>query len=576
MVTGAPDTVVMRPSRPRVLEFVLIASALLTGLLALTEIRGEESDRLRIRRSKHFRIHHRNDELAGRVAESAEEHLARLAKSIAPRGWKRPRLETFHIRIYRDREEFIANGDENARSALALCVSPTELRSYESVILGALEHEITHLLVHAYLPSMPVWIQEGFATGGYSPASSRTYSAADRLIRDKSFLPMDRLVGIHSMAEAGISVDRYYLQARLALEFLIRARGGLARFYEFGRDVRRRFEKKLARMKRSVRRGRKVVVSTEKEVEQPVRDALASFYGYSDLAALDRDLHQWIRHRVRESRLQERQARRKLEAQFDYSLRIESPHFVLFSTSQKKLSKKLLDLSEKVYDEVAGRFWDAGILMPARMKVYVFDTGKEYAEFLGTVGMKLTYGKHLLPHYNPHAGAACTYRKGLTKDYLYQTVAHEVTHGLTASLFSARSGRWVQEAIAYYVGNSVHSRTEEVTLGECHETKLSRLASYVRLQSRTDKLIPLARLIEPGEAQDPTVARRAQAWALFRFLEDEEDERHRRSFHAYLKNIVTTGKGGVAEFETHVEPLASLEPRFVVWAGSLRATSKKR
>ncbi len=560
--------------RRAVLTSIAVAIVFVARAPARTDERAEESPALRIHRSKHFRVHHRNDELAARVAESAEEHLARITERIAPRDWKRPRLKKFHVRVYRDREEFLANGDASSRFAVAQCTSTTEICSYEVAILGALEHEIVHLVVHAYLPSMPIWIQEGLASGGYLRAKARSYAAARRSVRKQSFLPMDRLVAIHSLAETGMPTDQFYLQSRMALEFLIRARGGLARFYEFGGEVRRRFENRLARLKKSVGRGRKVVVSTEKEVERPVRESLASVYGYSDLADLDRDLYKWIRHRARESALQEKQAKRKLEARFDYDERIESPHFVLFTTSNEKLSRELLDLAEKVYDKFAGRFWDAGLVMPGRMKIYFFDTKEEYAAFLGTLGMKLEYGKHLLPHYNPYAGAACTYRKGLTKDYLYQTVAHEVTHGLAASLYSARSGRWVQEAIAYYVGNSVHSRTKEITLGECHETKLSRLASFVRLQARRDKLIPLDRLVEPGRAED-SVARRSQSWALFRFLEDEQNERYRRPFHAYLEELVSTGKGGVAEFEKHVEPLEKFEPKFVAWAQSLVRSSHR-
>ena len=314
---------------------------------------------------------------------------------------------------------------------------------------------------------------------------------------------------------------------------------------------------------------------TERELEQPVRESLASVYGYTDLTSFDRDLRAWIRHSVRESRFQEKQARQDLEAHFEYERKIESRRFVAFTTSDEKLSRELLELAEKVYDQFAGRFWDAGLLMPLRMKIYIFDTREEYAAFLRARGMKLEHGKHLLPHYNVQAGAACTFRKGLTKDYLYQTVAHEVTHGLSARLFAARSGRWVQEAIAYYVGNSVHSRTKTIFLGECHETKLSRLASFVRLRARNDELMPLSELIEPADPRE-TVARRAQGWALFRFLEDEEGERYRASFHRYLSKLARTGRGGVAEFEKQIEPLSQLEPRFEAWAKTLRATSRRR
>ena len=532
--------------------------------------------RFDVHKTKHFRIHHHNAELAAKIATAAEEHLETITRAIAPPSFRRPRLKTFHIRVYRDRAEFVAHGDASSAFALAQCVSTTEVNTYEKTALGALEHEITHLVVHAYLPSMPIWIQEGFATGGYRRARPQSYKRAQRALEAGQLLPVDRLLAAHSIAEAGMPVDRYYLQSRMALEFLIFTGGGLDRFYDFGRDVRTRFEKKLTRLKRSVPRGRKVSVSTEREVEEPVREALAELYGYSDPAVFDRDFRRWIKHRAVESTQQARDRKRKFEAGFEFTTRLESEHFVLFTTSKEKLAAALLVLAEKVYETFAGAFWDTGIIMPGRMKIYLFDTREEYADFLRGLGMKLEIGKHLLPHYNVYAGAACSYRQGLSKDYLFQTVAHEVTHGLARRLNVRRSGAWLIEAIAYYVGNSVHSKTETITLGECHETKLSRLASHVRLQWRTGKLIPLAGIIEPADGALQTVGRRAQEWALFRYLETGEGGRYRRGFHAYLTELARTGRGGLEQFEKHVEPLSSFEPRFEMWASDLRATSKKR
>ncbi|MEM7234081.1 MAG: hypothetical protein AAF517_18030, partial [Planctomycetota bacterium] len=545
-------------------------------LVALQAVVARPAESFSVRRTKHFRIHHRNETLADKISAAAETYLDTIAKEIAPEEFRRPRFKTFHIRVYRDRKEFIENGEPNSRQAVAQCVSTTELRSYESTILGALEHEITHLVVHAFLPSMPMWIQEGFATGGYRAAKPRTYSLALRGLKSGSLLPMEKLVSAHSLAGAGISTDKYYLQSRVALEFLVRGRGGLAHFYRFGKSVDDGLEERIQAIKRTKPRGKKITISVEREVEQPVRDALASHYGYFDLSKFDRDLQRWVQHQVRQSRLHAKQDRTKLKANFDYKHRVESPHFVAFTTSDKKLTEKLLKLAEEVYSEFQGRFWDAGLLLPARMKVYVFDSKTEYGAYLKTLDRTLKFGKHLLPHYNPYAGAACTYRKGITSNYLYQTVAHEVTHGLSTSLFSARSGIWIQEAIAYSVGNSVHARTKKIVLGECHETKYSELASYVRLQARRGQLIPLARLLEPGSVPDSVVARRAQGWALFRFLEDEENGRYRESFHAYIRGIVGQRVGGVAEFENQIEPLREFEPKFVEWAKSLRATSKKR
>jgi hypothetical protein len=214
--------------------------------------------------------------------------------------------------------------------------------------------------------------------------------------------------------------------------------------------------------------------------------------------------------------------------------------------------------------------------MPGRLKIYLFDTSDEYAEFLRSLGMKLEFGKHLLPHYNAYAGAACVYRQGLTKDYLHQSLAHEVTHGLAGRLNSARRGGWVTEAIAYYVGLSVHAKTKRIELGECHETKLSRLASYVRLHARSKKLIPLTSLVDATPAGMNTVAHRAQSWALFRFLQDADDGRYRDEFHRYLAELIKTGDGGVAVFEEHVGEISGIEAEFKSWALGLKPTSKKR
>ncbi len=534
-----------------------------------------------LRRTKHFLIYHHEPYLASEVAASARKDIAYLLKALLYDGCHRPALkDKFKITIYRDADEYKEATGSLGQLFHSMTTSKTEIATYQKVALKNLRHEITHLLIHIILPSMPVWVHEGLATGGYERARSSTYSSANAYLSAGKFLPFDDFLKIRTPDKMSMSIGAFYMQSRMAVEFLIFGKKGMEKFHRFAKRSREIMVRDVNAWAKTQKK-KKVTVRNIDWIEKPMREMLAEIYGYADLKDFDADLKAYIKHREKEAGYQERQQVRKLDADWKCTLRLDSEHFALFTTCDKSVAAPLLALAERLYEAFWLEFADAKIIIPGKVKIYVFNKVREYVTYLNAHGHNIDPKVRLVnPHFNPFSGAACVCRENVSRDFLYQSTAHEITHGLSVSVMNSffKSGCWVVEGIAHYVGMSTYSKTDKIAFEKIHQTKYSAHVGFLKLMMKQKRVRPLREFINMGYNgfRKDFTASNVQCWTLFHFLQHAEDGKYRDGFHKYLAGICAGGKGDAAAFEKCVGELSEVEPAYLKYLKTLKASTKTR
>jgi hypothetical protein len=542
--------------------------------------KGSLPGKFLVRTTRHFEIHHHQPYLASEVADKAEEHLEYLLDALLYEGCSTPSIKKkFKIYIHRDRKEYEAHAGKLGELYHSMTLSKTEIGTFQETALSKLRHEITHLLVHIILPSMPVWVHEGLADAGYERAKAAVYSRARAYIDKKSFLPFDEFLKIRTPDKMEMSIGAFYLQSRMAVEFLIFGRGGMEKFHKFAKRSRELMVEDANAYARTQKK-KKVVVRNIDWIEKPMRKMLAELYDYADLKEFDADLKGYILHREKEAAWQEQQLTRKLEAKWKYSLRLDSKHFALFTTCSKKEAQELLDMAERLYEAFYLEFADCGMFVPAKVKIYLFNRKKEYADFLKSQGSQVRQGSELIPHFNPWSGAACVFREKQTRDYLHQTAAHEIAHALSVSVMKSFSGRgtWVVEGIAHYVGLSIYSKTDRIVFGKIHETDKSAMTGFLKRMMSRNQVMAVKDFVDltmQGLRKD-FLRTTVQCWSLFHFLQHGGNGKYRKGFHKYLREICAGRGGGSDVFEKFVGGFDDLDRAYLEYAKSLKADSKTK
>jgi len=250
---------------------------------------------------------------------------------------------------------------------------------------------------------------------------------------------------------------------------------------------------------------------------------------------------------------------------WNYKLRLESGHFELYTSSPESVARTILELGENIYETFYTEFKDTGMEIPGRIKIYLFDKKKEYKDYMLSKGMATKDGSETFSHYSSYSGAACFFRLGQSKEYLYQSVAHEITHSLSISLFKSLygGGVWAIEGIAYYMQMSMDWKKRRVILGEINQTKNSQIVNVIKAMQRLKKNIPLRDLISMGDSalKDPTL--HIQAFSLFHFLQEAKDNKYKMGLHQYFAEICAGRGGGVEAFEKCIGRISELEPGYL-------------
>lgn len=266
------------------------------------------------------------------------------------------------------------------------------------------------------------------------------------------------------------------------------------------------------------------------------------------------------------------QERTRQTVDWNYKLRLESEHFELYTSSPESFARTILDLAENIYETFSAEFKDTGMEIPEGIKIYLFEERKEYKDYMISKGMVTRDGSATLPHYSSYSGAACFFRLGQSKEFLYQSVAHEVTHSLSISLFKSLygGGVWAIEGIAYYMQMSMDWKKKRIDLGEIHQTKNSQIVNIVKAMLRLKENMPLKKLISMGGSalKDPTV--HIQAFSLFHFLQEADNGKYKAGLHQYLAEICAGGSGGVEAFEKCIGRISELEPVYLEHVRNLK------
>ena len=180
------------------------------------------------------------------------------------------------------------------------------------------------------------------------------------------------------------------------------------------------------------------------------------------------------------------------------------------------------------------------------------------------------------PHFSSYSDAVLLLRRGQSRGYLLQSMAHEITHGLSVSLFKSlyNSGAWVIEGIAYYVGMSVNLKEKRIVLGEIHQTEKSQIMSFIKEMLRQKRFIPLRKFINMREAALQGINFHLQAFSLFHFLQEVEDSKYKVGFHRYLGEICKGRGGGAEVFEECVGKISEIEPAYLRYIRKLKPNTR--
>ncbi len=511
-------------------------------------------------RTDHIIIQHHQPRLVERLLPLLERERAALVAKLGGGA-----STTWTIRIARDREAHVVRTGELGETNDVVATAPTDLSTFQEVAAKELPAALRAAAVDASIPkSLPGWARLGLREGGYALAPATVYADAASRLAGKTLAGASELLALETLDSAMTPAPDLAIGARLLVELLTHAKGDRETLLELPARIR-----KLARERRKKGTGAGA---------DPAAGVLA-VYGYGSVAGLDADLARWIAHRKLEAPRQEKQRRQPVAARgWKPTLQLDSESFTLFTTCDRPVAENALELAEKVRATFIREFWDTGILIPGRVTIYLFDKSTEFAAFLRPHGIVVKKGDYITPHYNPALGAACMGREGISRDYLAQCVAHEVTHALAWHLMKSagKGGSWVVEGIAHYVGLSVHARTGEIELGEVHETKLSRAASFFRLMKRDGKMLPLAPFIDLRQWDMRTTRHHVQCFGLFHFLRHDDDGARRAGLQAYLRAITATGDGRRPTFEEHLGDVSEVERALGSYASGWKPTSKKR
>ena len=186
--------------------------------------------------TKHFIIHHHNDELALLVARGAEYYLERNYRVFLDKMPENPWSKKCHINIHRSKEEYV-KGSSQADWSPAMArtssrdrkLSTHSIHTYqdvENLLPSHLSHELTHIIHGAvinYSGFLPTWLREGIAVR-QEPWFKRIHMA--KVIKRESEsgeLPtLDDVVNQKGYPDAD-KVDLFYAQSYVLVEALERA-----------------------------------------------------------------------------------------------------------------------------------------------------------------------------------------------------------------------------------------------------------------------------------------------------------------------------------------------------------------
>ncbi len=267
---------------------------------------------------------------------------------------------------------------------------------------------------------------------------------------------------------------------------------------------------------------------------------------------------------------------KELTADWDYKLRLDSKHFALFTTSPKSVAKSIPEFAENVYESFCYEFGDTRMMIPKKLKIYLFNKKKEYIRYMESKGMIVDKIWEPTPLYSSYSDAVLLLRQGQSRGYLLQSMAHEITHSLSADLFKSlyNSGAWVIEGIAYYVGMSVNLKKKRVVLGEIHQTWKSQIMGVIKEMFRQKKFIPLRKFINMRETALKRINFHLQAFSLFHFLQEVEGSKYKIGFHRYLSEICTWRGGGAEVFEECVGKISEIEPAYLKYIRRLKPNTR--
>ena len=277
----------------------------------------------------------------------------------------------------------------------------------------------------------------------------------------------------------------------------------------------------------------------------------------------------------KESSRESHQAK-ELTADWDYKLRLDSKHFALFTTSPTSVAESIPEFAENVYELFCNEFGDTGMMIPKKLKIYLFNKKKEYIRYMESKGMTVDKTWGPTPLYSSYSDAVLLLRQGQSRGYLLQSMAHEITHSLSVSLFKSlyNSGAWVMEGIAYYVGMSVKLKKKRIILGEIHQTWKSQIMGIIKEMFRQKKFVPLRKFINMRETALKRINFHLQAFSLFHFLQEVEDSKYKIGFHRYLGEICTGRGGGAEVFEECVGKISEIEPAYLKYIRKLKPNTR--
>ncbi len=195
----------------------------------------------------HFIVYYPADEgFAREVLREAEAYYHSIAGRLGYDRFDKFWTWDNRVKIYlfADREDFLTGTRAPGWSGGFANHKLKILAGYpeaENFLARVLPHEITHLMFRDFVGTrrgIPLWLDEGVALAMESGRREEFDEIARRALRQKAWMPLDRLARVRSAASLGPETAAvFYAEAALAVDFLLSGYGR-DKFTEFCRQLR--------------------------------------------------------------------------------------------------------------------------------------------------------------------------------------------------------------------------------------------------------------------------------------------------------------------------------------------------
>lgn len=239
-----------------------------------------------------------------------------------------------------------------------------------------------------------------------------------------------------------------------------------------------------------------------------------------------------------------------------YSLKLESPRYICYSTATEEQTQKILDIAEALFESYAGFFNDQSLDTSYKFKLKLYKDRDEFKSYnLLTGWAEAFYRKPYCHQYYSEE-----------EDNPYHWMIHEATHQLNAEAAGFKLEKWLEEGVATYLGTSTYRDGQLITGTIDTDTypiwwlREIELSGDIDADIEAGKIIPLKNIITNKggpDIDDFFNLYYIHWWSLTHFLIHHNDGQYRDGFY----DLVEAG-GTLEAFEKHIAPIETVQAQW--------------